>query len=404
MPIQHVVIIMQENRSFVNLFAGYPGADAPLSGVMSNGQRVALKPINMTTTDLGHDYGESIADYDHGKMDGFDQNYTGNGKKAGRLAYSFVKRSITAPYWAMAQQYVLADRMFATEHGSSWTAHLDIVAGTTNLSPTTALVDFPSKGPWDCQAPTGTVSSIINAHYQYRTNGPYPCFTQFASMADTLDAAGVSWRFYAPMIKGDIGGIWSPFGAIENVRHGPDWHNVINPPAQFLTDINNGYLAGVTWVTPEWNYSDHAGGGAVAGPSWVSAVVNAIGQSQFWNNTAIVVLWDDWGGFYDDAVPPQLDFKGLGLRVGCLIISPYAQPGYVSHTQYEFGSVLAFVEQVFHLPALGPASAGYSDARATSIIDSFNFQQTPITFQPFSAPFPPSYFVSMPESGKAPDN
>ncbi|HVA32609.1 MAG TPA: alkaline phosphatase family protein, partial [Candidatus Baltobacteraceae bacterium] len=368
-----------------------------------NGQVVPLKPIKMTSPDLDHSYGASIADYDGGKMDGFDKNWTSVGKPAGRLAYSYVERGITAPYWSMARQYTLADRMFATEHGPSWTAHLDLI-GTTNLSPTTALVDFPSNSPWDCAAPAGTKSSTINRRDHYRGNGPYPCFTQLPTMADTLDAAGVSWRYYAPAIKGDIGGIWSPFGAIKYVRMGHDWRNVINPPSQILTDVANGDLANVTWVTPEWNYSDHAGGGANMGPSWVSAVVNAIGQSPFWSSTAIVVLWDDWGGFYDDAVPPQLDFKGLGLRVPCIIISPYAQPGYVSHTQYEFGSVLAFIEQTFGLPALGPASAGFSDARATSILDSFNFTQTPLTFTPIAAPYPPSTFLKMPESGKVPDD
>jgi phospholipase C len=403
MPIQHVVVIVQENRSFVNLFAGYPGADAPTSGPMSNGRIVPLRQIDFQTTDLDHSYGASVNDYDGGKMDRFDQNYTGKGKQAGGLAYSYLARGLVKPYWDMAQQYTLADRMFADEHGASWTSHLDII-GTTNLTPNAAVVDFPSNSPWDCDAPKNTVTPEINAKGQYHNRGPRPCFTEFRTMADTLDNYGISWRFYAPKINGDIGGIWSPFGAIANVRYGPDWAtNVVHPPSQILSDVANGYLAGVTWVTPEWNWSDHAGGGATMGPSWVAAVVNAIGQSQYWNNTAIVVVWDDWGGFYDDAAPPQVDFKGLGLRVGCIIVSPYAQAGYVSHTTYEFGSINAFIEQVFGLPPLGSPNM-YPDARANSIIDSFNFAQTPITFQPISAPIPPSQFVKMPESGKVPDS
>jgi phospholipase C len=403
MPITHVVVIMQENRSFTNLFAGFPGADAPMSGTMSNGQTVALRPITFNTADLDHSYGASLQDYDGGKMDGFDLNFASKGSKAGPLAYSYVKRVLVEPYWTMAQRYVLADRMFATEHGSSWTAHLDLI-GSTNLSPERALVDFPSNAPWDCYAPSNTQSATIDVHGNYRINGPRPCFTQFATMADTLDAAGLSWRYYAPKIQGDIGGIWSPFGAIQKVRYGPDWRKVVTHPASVLDDVAHGYLANVTWIAPEWQWSDHAGGGATMGPSWVAAVVNAIGQSPYWNSTAIVVLWDDWGGFYDDAVPPQLDFKGLGLRVGCIIVSPYARTGYVSHTTYEFGSVNAFIEQVFGLPPLGSAAAGYSDARATSIIDSFDFTQTPTTFAPISAPIPPSQFVRMPESGKVPDD
>jgi phospholipase C len=405
-PIQHVVIIMQENRSFDNLFAGYPGADAPMSGVMHDGTVVPLKPIGFETTDVDHSYGASIQDYDGGKMDGFDLNYTGRGRQAGRFAYSYLARHLVAPYWIMAQQYTLADAMFATEHGASWTAHLDIIAGTTNIAPHQALVDFPSQPPYDCDAAPGTKSSLISPS-RYSNHGPYPCFTQFATMADTLDAAGISWRFYAARVtRGStgIGGIWSSFGAIHNVRYGKDWAKVINPPSRILTDIAAGKLANVAWVTPEWQYSDHAGGGATQGPSWVAAVVNAIGESQYWNSTAIVVLWDDWGGFYDDAVPPQLDFKGLGLRVGCLIISPYAIPGHVSHTQYEFGSVLKFVEQTFNLPALGTTAAGYSDTRANSIADSFDFSQSPIIFQPIPAPYSGPFFIHEKPSGKAPDD
>ena len=404
-PIQHVVIVMQENRSFDNLFAGFPGADAPKYGTMHDGKRVTLQPIGLNTVDVDHSYGAAVQDYDGGKMDGFDQNWTGYSKAAGRFAYSYVRHDEIQPYWDMASHYTLADHMFPTELGPSWTAHIDIIAGTTNITRNRALVDFPSSSPWDCYAPKGTVSSLIDSNGNYLYNaGPFPCFTQFRTMADTLDAAGVSWRYYAPAIYGDIGGIWSPFGAIKKIRYGPDWNNVINPPAQFLTDVAYGNLAAVTWVTPEWNYSDHAGGGATYGPSWVAAVVNAIGQSQFWDNTAIVVLWDDWGGFYDNVPPPQLDFKGLGLRVPCIIISPYAKRHYVSHTQYEFGSVLRFVEQVFKLPALGPKSRGYSDARAASIIDSFDFTQHPTPFKTIKAPTPPSYFLKMPESGKVPDD
>jgi phospholipase C len=396
---------MQENRSFDNLFARFPGANAPIMGRMHTGRRVRLQPVGLDTTDIDHSYGASIQDFDGGKMDGFDQNWTGSSKAAGKFAYSYVKRSEVEPYWDMASQYTLADRMFPTEHGPSWTAHLDIIAGTTNVSHNEALVDFPNNSPWDCYAPAGTHSPRIDAHGNYLYNGgPFPCFTQFHTMADTLDAAGVSWRYYAPAIYGDFGGIWSPFGAIKNVRYGYDWGNVINPPAQFLKDVAYGNLASVTWVTPEWNYSDHAGGGAIYGPSWVAAVVNAIGQSQFWNSTAIVVLWDDWGGWYDNVPPPQLDFRGLGIRVPCLIISPYAKKHYVSHTQYEFGSVLRFVEQVFHLPTLGSASAGYTDARATSIIDSFDFAQGATPFKAIKAPTPPSYFLKTPESGKVPDD
>ncbi|MBV8490682.1 MAG: hypothetical protein JO199_09150, partial [Candidatus Eremiobacteraeota bacterium] len=245
--------------------------------------------------------------------------------------------------------------------------------------------------------------SYIDSQRNYHSDGPYPCFTQFHTMADTLDAAHLSWRFYTTPVYG-IGSYWSPFAAISNVRYGPDWNHVVTPPPAVLTDIAKGYLANVVWVTPDVPYSDHAGGSSSMGPSWVAAIVNAIGKSKYWDSTAIVVLWDEWGGWYDDAVPPQITFKGLGLRVGCLIVSPYARHGYVSHTQYQFSSVLKFVEEVFNLPPLGPASAGYGDTRSNSIIDSFDFTQKPGPYVSVPAPYPPSQFIKMRPTGRAPDD
>jgi phospholipase C len=150
--------------------------------------------------------------------------------------------------------------------------------------------------------------------------------------------------------------------------------------------------------------SDHAGSNSDKGPSWVAGVVNAVGESQYWNTTAIVVLWDDWGGWYDSVPPPQLDFVGLGIRVPCIIISPYAKAGYVAHTQYEFGSVLKFIEEVFKLRSLGPVSRGYTDSRATSISGSFDFKQKPRVFQRIPAPYPPAYFLAQPPSAEPPDS
>jgi len=402
-PIKHVVIIVQENRTVDNLFAGFPNADTSWYGRMSNGKRVQLQQVSLDGQDIDNTYADSIRSFDNGKMDGFDLNPSGNGA-AGRYAYGYVDPKQSKPYWKMAEQFELADEMFPTEHGQSWTSHLDLIAATTNLTPTRALVDFPSNSPWDCYASPGTVTPTIDSRGNYDSNGPFPCLTKIATMAGTLDAAHVSWRYYAPSIGGDwIGGAWSSFSSIKSVRYGKDWHNVVTPPPTILADVAKGKLAGVTWVTPDWSYSDHGGSGTALGPSWVAAVANAIGTSKFWNSTAIFVLWDDFGGWYDHVPPPQLDFKGLGIRVPCIVISPYVRPGSVVHTQYEFGSVLKFVEDVFNLPTLGSAADGYSDARAASMTDGFDFTQTPLTFHKISAPTPPTYFVTARPSGRVPD-
>ncbi|MBV8375224.1 MAG: hypothetical protein JO302_06910 [Candidatus Eremiobacteraeota bacterium] len=408
--IKHVVIVIQENRSFESLFAGFPGADAPMTGDCLNSlgqlQQIPLEPIDWTgtRTDLPHGYPAAWIDYDDGKMDGFCKAQIFPGQAAGLFPYTYMEHDLIAPYRTMAHRYVLADHMFPTEAGGSFTGHLALLSGNTTLTPTTAVGLVPSAEPWGCDAPAGaTVPSITSAHTIQRP-GPRPCFYQFTSIASTLDAAGVSWRYYAPWVNvPGSGRIWSEFDAIDDVRHSKHWKDVVSPETRVLEDASDDNLPSVAWVVPSYANSDHPPG-AAHGPSWVASVVNAIGESKDWNSSAIIVVWDDWGGFYDNVKPPQLDFRGLGVRVPCMIISPYAREHYVSHTQYEFGSILRFIEEVFDLPPIGPTSAGYTDMRATSIVDSFDFRQKPRHYHHIDAPDSKEYFLSQRPSGQPPDS
>jgi phospholipase C len=390
--IKHVVVIVQENRSFENFFAGYPGADAPLYGykLTKRGKRyrVALHAITWYGPDFSHNWSASMVDWDNGKMDGFDILGPKSPSKLANPAYAYVERSLIVPYWTLARRYVLADRMFPTEFGGSFTGHLTLVAGTDNLNPTKAEVNYSDGNYDDCDSPAGTRTRTVNERRVVSGfTGPFPCFTQFKTIADTLDAAGIRWKYYAT--KHLDAGAWEPFEAIKYVRYGPDWSSdIVAPQTKILTDPREGRLAPITWVSPSKADSDHPEARSPLGPSWVASVVNAIGESRYWKSTAIIILWDDWGGWYDNAPPPQLDYRGLGIRVPCLIISPYAKQGYVSHTQYEYGSILKFIEEAFGLPALGPTSEGYTDTRATSIEDSFNFTQAPRAFKPIPIPSP----------------
>ncbi len=183
--------------------------------------------------------------------------------------------------------------------------------------------------------------------------------------------------------------IWSAFDAIRHVRFGPDWVNVVSPETRVISDANSGYLPAVSWVVPTAQNSDHPfprGKSDVDltieeqhGPEWVSSIVNAIGQSPLWKDTAIFVVWDDWGGWYDHVAPPQLDRMGLGPRVPFIVISPYARRHYVSHVQHEFGSLLKFSENVFDLPRLNT-----TDVRSDGLWDCFDFNQRPAPFVPIS--------------------
>jgi phospholipase C len=429
--IKHVVVIIQENRSFENFFAGYRGANArkygcaagsgarrhprpfrrisgfnTASGCPSGDTEVPLHSIGFDGPDLAHDWNASMTDWDNGKMDGFYKYGENHGPDE---AYAYVRRALIKPYWDMAEEYVLADEMFPTEFGGSFTGHLTLVAGTDDLTVNQAEVDFPSEPPDDCDSPPGTKSSYLDpSRHVHRFVGPFPCFDQWRTMAQDLDSARVSWKYYATSVLD--GGMWEPYEASKYVRYGPDWRkDIIAPQKKVLTDASNGSLASVTWVSPTKADSDHPAAHSDLGPSWVASVVNAVGESSYWPSTAIIVLWDDWGGWYDNASPKQLDYRGLGIRVPCLIISPYAketsagQPGYVSHTQYEFGSILKFIEEAYNLKPLGQTKTGYSDQRATSIEDSFDFTQTPRKFTAIPSKYPISHFLHEPPSNEPVD-
>jgi len=158
-------------------------------------------------------------------------------------------------------------------------------------------------------------------------------------------------------------------------------------------------LPAVSWITPTCKNSDHAGCAGKTGPAWVASLVNAVGESPYWKSTAIFVIWDDYGGWYDHVPPRMLDYDGLGFRSPLLVVSPYAKLGYISHVHYEFSSILRFVEDRFGLRALAA-----SDARATSpAADCFNFKQKPREFKPFRTLPGKDYFIQQPPDLRPPD-
>ena len=393
--IAHIVVLVQENRSFDNLFATFPGANGATQGRLHNGDIVQLKKRPLAANDIGHTYPLYLTAYDNGKMDGFDLETYDRQQLVGKYPYQYVDPSQIAPYWTLAKQYALADEFFQTQGSGSFTAHQDLIAGTTQIDPTDSLVDDPSFPSWGCNAPQSTVTSLITTSGQYLFDqGPYPCITYpTGTLRDLLDAAGVSWKYYAPPYKsGTVGVMWNAFAAIPAVRNGPEWQtNISTPETNVIADVQNGELPALSWVIPSSHDSDHPwkAHGVDLGPQWVASVVNAIGESSYWNSTAIVVVWDDWGGFYDHVPPPFLDHAGgLGFRVPAIVIAPYVRKGTISHTQYEFGSILKFIEQTFALGSLGT-----TDSRANSISDIFHFGMQPRAFHPIPSSLGPRYFL-----------
>jgi phospholipase C len=407
--IQHIVIVVQENRSFDNLFATFPNADGATSGyecIHGKSKSILLAKQGLAgALDLNHNYATFWTQYDGGKMDCFNKAGIDGGKTpAGTYPYQYVDPTQIATYWQLAQQYALADHMFQTQGSGSFTAHQDLIAGTTAVtsgSLSGSLIDYPSNFQnWGCDAPQGTTTPIAQWNgslpLPIDMAGPFPCVTYATgTLRDLLDRNGVSWKYYAPRYVNDTPGtLWNAFAAIDAVRHGPEWStNISTPQKNVIKDVTNGKLPAVSWVIPDQPHSDHPNGKGTPdeGPSWVAAVVNAIGN---WNSTAIVIVWDDWGGFYDHEKPPFFDQAGgLGFRVPMIVVSPYVAAGTISHTQYEFGSILKFVEGTFNLGSLGT-----TDQRATSIGDIFHFKQKPRAFKMIPAARSIDQIMREPES------
>ena len=385
-PIKHVVIVFQENRTPDYLFQGVPGADISKTGVTYKGEIVPLQPVSLAAGyDLGHGHSSWVKDYDFGKMDGFNR---GLSHKKRLRPFGYAPMSEVRPYYEMATQYAFADRMFASNQGPSFPAHLYIIAGrATDKSLTPNIVEnnpghaggkHPSPG--GCDSPAGTVVETINAKTGNQGPTPFPCFDP-PVLSDFLDAKGITWRYYQTH-RG--AGLWHGYDAVRHVRYGKDYENVVWPSESVLTDIASNRLADVSWVTPSDAWSDHAGPRSTAeGPSWVAAIVNAIGKSAYWQDTAIFITWDDWGGWYDHVPPPIDNYYELGFRVPLVVVSPYAKAAYVSKAQHEFGSILAFTEEAFGIPK---GTLDSTDKRADDLMDMFDFSQKARAFKRIHAP------------------
>jgi phospholipase C len=458
-----VIIVIQENRSFDNLFATFPNADGtttgqgePMAGseaatcaddnqqvVTQSNPSVALTEVSLVGAgfpqytngagkmvdfgegdDLPHVYGwhgatPFLDQYDTGNMDGFDlegSGANGTGSPLCTYPYQYVNPTEINEYWDLAKQYVLADHTFQTQGSGSFTAHQDLIAGGTVVNyayggySDDSVIDNPAYWPWGCDAPPGVWTSLITTNLKYlQSDGPFPCFS-YETMRDLLDAKSISWKYYAVRVKGGSG-IWSAYDAIKAVRYSQEWTtNVTTSPKVIFQDIKAGNLPAVAWVTPDGANSDHpdekgSGGQLVDnGPSWVANVVNSIGESKYWNSSAIIVLWDDWGGFYDHVPPPCLyqsqcrdNQGGLGFRVPMIIVSPYVT-AHVEHTQYEFGSILKYIEGNWDLGSLGT-----TDKRATSILNVFDYGQSPRKFKKIPTKLPLSFFLHQSPSDQPPD-
>ncbi len=444
--IQHVIVIMQENRSFDSYFGAYPGADGI---VMRNGVPVACIPgphgrctrpyhqRNDETYGGPHGYGNAKADIDRGKMDGFINQEAMHQQNcpvptpnchptpgSPTVVVGYHDQREVPNYWAYAQNFVLDDHMFAAAKSWSLPEHLYMVSGWSARCRT--------RNPASCQNdPVGTYtqSEFDAAVSQELRTGTTDIHLAWTDITWLLHQHGVSWGYYvetgtqpdcaddqagtcAPVAQDyRTPGIWNPDPLFEDVRRDRQISN-IRPLDDFFSSASAGTLPQVSWIVPSNGNSEHPPESVHQGEAFTTAIINAAMQSPDWSSTAIFLTWDEWGGLYDNVPPPAVDRNGFGIRVPSLVISPYARTGYVDHQALSSDAYLKFIEDDFLSGArLDPATDGRPDPRPDvrenqpglgNLVHDFDFKQQPRpplllpTNPQVDSPTLPSYFIGQP--------
>ncbi|HUB09828.1 MAG TPA: alkaline phosphatase family protein [Myxococcales bacterium] len=384
--IEHLVFIVNENHTLDNLFSGFPGADTASTYKGPDGGMVqAPQCPDSLSHDLCHAHGCALTDWDDGGMDGWAANDTGDG-----LSWCQYSQSQIPGYWALASSYALADHFHSSMLGPSFPGHMFTVAAQAGWAignpydPTLGLTQIL----WGCdEAPNVVVDTLANGGCTVASVAP--CF-DIPSGPDVLPA-GATWKFYGTGVSFGFGSIvWSMFDAVNPVRYGPNWGNVV-PYSEFSTDLDAGNLPTVSWLVNQDIYSGHPPLSMCANDTWVVGYVDQIINSPYYANTAIIVTWDDFGGFYDHVAPPvQYGCNagqpyGLGFRLPAIIVSPWVKNG-VFHGLSEQASLIRLIEEVFGGPGavgmLNAQSPAARDAAAGSLLGAFDFNQTPIPPSP----------------------
>jgi phospholipase C len=418
--IKHVIVIMQENRSFDSYFGTYPGADgiAMNRGVATAclpdlGGRSCVRPFaNHRDINSGgpHQAVQAARDIDHGRMDGFVRRAriagaactdpenpacVGNRVDGSTDVMGYHTRSDIPNYWTYARDFVLQDHMFAPVQGWSLPSHLFLVSEwaarcSRHNDPNSCVSD--NVQPW---------KTLFHGNpLRPKKDGPIYAWTD---LTYELHAAGVSWGYYVAFgaqpdcADGEVTcrtveqssrtpGIWNPLPYFDTVRNDHQLGN-IRPTPDFFSALRNNTLPNVSWVVPSGATSEHPPARISAGVTYVTRLINAVMRSPEWSSTAIFLSWDDWGGFYDHVAPPTVDKSGYGLRVPGLVISPYARRGYIDHQTLSFDAFNKFIEDDFlNGLRLDPKTDGRPDPRPIvrddvailgNIWKDFDFNQSP---------------------------
>jgi phospholipase C len=377
-PIKHVVVIIKENHTFDNYFGSFPGAEGTTQCKTSSGMITAPHAPNSTPRDLCHEHSCALSDWNGGTMDGW-LSVSGASTNNDNLFCAQYQEADLPNYWAYAKKYALGDHFFANVLGPSFPGHTFVLAAQAGWA--TGNPGLTITNPyWGCdEASQYTVSVLDNGTCTAKDVAP--CFK--IPSVPTLLPGPVDWKFYGTNFY-VFSEIWSMFDAIDEVRHGPMWNNVVNA-STFDSDVQNGKLPAVTWLVDQDLADEHPNvGGVCQGENWTVGHINALMQSKYWKETAILFTMDDFGGWYDHVAPPRqygCDAQnpyGLGFRLPIIVISPWVKPGVYSKVA-EQASIPAFILKLFKAKKmLADVDPAAQDKQANDLMDMFDFNQTPL--------------------------
>jgi len=425
--IQHVVIIMQENRSFDSYFGTYPGADG-IPGLAGNPGKIPCSPDPKThkcvrpyhdvnDRDLGGPHGSvnSRRDVAKGRMNGFQVEARQGRSASCRQGIDVPGCTLTSGrpdvmgyhdwreipnYWAYARHFVLQDHMFESVRSWSLPVHLEIVSGWTahcSIPHDPMSCRTSVSQPFGAKDPAGVIDYPWTdlTYLLYRNHVSWRYYIADGTQPDCSDSGMLCHQ--GPQSAGTPS-IWNPLPSFDTVHEDNQLGNVV-PLHDFYSDANSGNLPSVSWVVPSQADSEHPPGLITSGQTYVTGLINSIMRSPNWPSTAIFLAWDDWGGFYDHVKPPVANGQGYGLRVPGLVISPYAKKGYIDHQVLSFDAYTKFIEDDFLGGArIDPRTDGRPDSRPFvaenakilgSLVSDFNFRQKPR--RPFLLPLHPPF-------------
>lgn len=371
-PIDTLVVVMQEDRTFDNYFGTYEGANGWPEGYrmprdpndLSLGYVEPHKLTETRTVSLPHSEKAMRGAYNEGAMDSFIVSAEAFGAPDGALALGYYNYNEIPFYWQLADEFVLADNWFSSVMGPSFPNHLYLFSGTRYAKTAVDAEGNPLR--YDSVPAEGMDIDTI---------------------FDRLDEAGISWKVYIQGYSDEVtyqnsearAGlhpqasqlVWVPLVGIPRFVNDPDLNKNMVPLAEYFSDAKNGELPAVSFITPS-GLSEHPPGDLRLGHFFATDLLEALMLSDHWDSSAYVLTWDEWGGFADHVAPPQVDEDGYGLRVPGLIVSPYSKPGFVDNTLYDHTSVLATIEDWWDLEPLAER-----DANANTFANAFDFTQEP---------------------------